>query len=175
MLNLIEYLINVFVKKPVQAPPTPVQPAPIQAPSTPALLWDTPQNSRHSVRVVCDDRGLSLTKTFLASNGKYYVPKDVICAVIEGESQFYNYLSGKPLKKINYEKDGKTVSSTDWGICQINDYYHIGTGKDFPSVDYLMAHPQEAVAFMVDMMKAGRLTLWVAYLNGSYEKYLPQN
>lgn len=63
------------------------------------------------------------------------------------------------------------VSSTDYGICQINDYWHIGAGKDFPSVDYVLNHPEACVRFMCDMFLAGKARLWVCYLRGMYLNY----
>lgn len=151
-------------------PPTPVvPPKPVPAPTAP-ILFDTPQNAYHAIRVLCDNAGLSLIRS-IPVNGRLYLPKDIICATIGGESQFYNYLpNGNPTKHQNIV-DGK-VSSTDWGLCQINDFYHIGAGKDFPSVDYVMANPAAAVNFMIEMYKAGKLDLWDAYLNGSYKNYL---
>lgn len=159
---------------PLPTPVATVPPAPIPAPvpSSP-LLFDTPQNARHSVRVMCDNAGLSIVPNVLI-HGREYLAKDVICACIEVESQFYNYLpSGNPTKHQNIV--GGKVSSTDWGICQINDYYHIGKGKDFPSVDYVMANPDKAVQFMIDCYKAGELKLWVSYSSGQYLANLPQN
>jgi hypothetical protein len=139
----------------------------------PTYLWDTQANARHSVRLICDALGLSLFRTVLI-DGKLYLPKDVICAVIMGESEFYNVLpNGNPTIHQNFRKDG-TLGSTDWGICQINDRYHIGANSDFPSVDYVMANPDKAVEFMVRMYLAGHINWWCAYTSGDYKQYLPQ-
>lgn len=134
-----------------------------------AYKFDTPQNARHSVRLICDEM-LPLKRTVLV-NGRYYLPKDVICACIEQESQFRN-----SAKNYNRNAAGK-ITSTDWGICQINDTpgWHIGPGLAFPSVEYVVAHPEEAVRYMIRMFKAGKLSLWVSYKSGAYERYLPQN
>ncbi len=150
-------------KLPVESKAT-NQPAPVDLPPEPQkYLFDTPQNSRHSIRVICDEMGLSVYN------------KNVITACIEQESGFYNYKDGKPVHRDNYYK-GK-LSSTDWGICQINDTptWHIGPGLAFPSVDYVLANPEEAVRYMVRMLKAGKIKLWVSYSSGEYEKYTPQN
>lgn len=142
---------------------------------TPVYLFDTPQNARHSVRVRCDEAGLSL-KPSVAVDGILHTPKDVICATLEVESGFYNYKpDGTPQRHVNFEKDGVTVSSTDWGLCQINDYWHIQKYPDFKSVDDVLQHPLKAVDFMIARFKVGKLSDWDAYKNGSFKKHLPQN
>lgn len=154
------------------------QPAPKDVPVPVApLLFDTQQNAQHSVRVICDNNSLNLYE------------KDVIYACIMEESQCRNYLpDGKPTIHENFEtnKDGtfvldkegkKILSSTDWGICQFNDTegWYIGKRLLFPSVDYLMAHPERAVQVMVDMAITGKLDKWVSYSSGAYLKHMPQN
>lgn len=140
---------------------------PEQKMSTPTetYFWDTPANARHSVRVICDEEGLPLERNILV-NGKFYLPKDIICACIQQESQFDNNAICR-----NRNKAGKVVSS-DWGIAQVNDYYHIGIGKEFPSVSYVVNNPDKAVRWMVEMYKAGKLGLWVSYSSGAYKKWL---
>lgn len=162
-----------IVVTPTPAPLPVVTPQPIPAPKpTPVpvspLLFDTAQNARHSVRVLCDNSGLSIVPD-VEIEGRLYLAKDVICACIEQESNFNN-------AAINQNKNtaGK-VLSTDWGLCQINDFYHIGPGKDFPSVDYVVENPGAAVQFMIDCYKAGELKLWVSYSSGAYRAFLPQS
>lgn len=139
------------IKTPTTAPVVVTTPFP--EPVAPKYLWDTPVNARHSIRVICDEEGLNLAN------------KDIICKVINGESGFKN-------TAINRNKNAKgVVTSTDWGICQINDYFHVGVGKTFSSVDDILQHPDKAVRFMVKMAKVGKLNLWVAYSSGSYKNY----
>jgi hypothetical protein len=116
--------------------------------------WDTPENAKHSVRLICDDQGLTLEQ------------KNLVCAVIMAESGFYN-----TAKNFNKNSKGETTS-TDWGICQINDRYHIGAGNTFPSVEYVLGNPDKVVLWMIKMYKQGHLNWWCAYANGSYKKYL---
>lgn len=119
--------------------------------------WQGFDNSKKSVRIICDEQSLSLSD------------KDLICAVIQQESNFQN-------SAVCHNKDkAGNITSSDWGLCQINDYYHIGKGKDFPSVDYVVNNPDQAVLFMIKMFKAGKLGLWVAYSSGAYKKYLTNN
>lgn len=166
---------------PMQQPVTPpvaVNPAPQQTitPVVPSdtidtlLPWDGPKNNRHNIRVLCDLSGLSLVPSIAVKlpNGttKLFTAKDIITACIFQESEFMNYF-----------KDGTPVthdngSSKDWGIVQINDKYHIGPGKDFPSSDYVMAHPEKAVQFMIDMYKAGKLGMWVSYSSSDFTQWL---
>jgi hypothetical protein len=163
LVRLYKLLVSKLLTQQVSTPVPVVVPEvvkPISVPTVEELKWGNPTEARHSVRVICDLQALKLAE------------KNLICAVIMGESEFYNYLpSGKPTIHENRRKDG-SLSSTDWGICQINDYWHIGPKKTFPSVDYLMANPQKAVEFMIQMYKAGNLKLWIAYSSGAYKKYL---
>lgn len=172
LFNIILPSPSPVMPTPVILPPAPVTPAPVTpTPTTPPPAvskynFDTPQNARHSFRVICDEQGLThATQTI---HGKVYRVKDILCACIDQESQFKNTAVGRNVK------NGKLVS-TDWGICQINDYYHCGPGKEFPSAQYVVAHPEDAVRFMIRMYKAGKLNMWVSYSSGAYEKYLPQN
>ena len=119
-------------------------------------MWDTHDNAKHSARVIMDTFGLTWDE------------KDLLCAVIEGESSFLN-----TAKNFNRNSKGQ-MTSTDWGICQINDRYHIGQGNDFPSVQYVLDNPSEVVAWMCKMYKAGHLNWWCAYANGYYKKFLPK-
>lgn len=140
------------VKVPVTAPIVVTTPFP--EPVAPKYLWDTQRNTAHSVRVICDDEGLN------------FANKDIITAVVAGESEFKN-------TAINRNRNSAgVVTSTDWGVCQINDYWHVGKGKEFSSVDEILTKPEKAVRFMIRMSKAGKLNLWIAYKNGSYKKYL---
>lgn len=128
---------------------------------------------------MCDNAGLSLVPS-VNIDGKLYTPKDILCACVEQESGFRNFKQGSttiPLTHKNY-KNG-VLSSTDWGMFQINDYWHIkGCGKaapwDFPSVDYVINNVPAVAQFMIDCYKAGELDLWDSYLLGGFKKYLPQ-
>lgn len=142
--------------------PTPVHtplPDPVLSPTEPIdkYLWDTPEQARHSVRVICDEEGLTLKQ------------KNELCATVQAESGFKTQA-----KNYNFViKNGiNHLASTDFGICQINDFYHIGPGKDFPSTDYVLTHPAECVRWMCGMWKAGKMNLWSAWVNGSYKHYL---
>jgi len=37
----------------------------------------------------------------------------------------------------------------------------------------VLDHPDKAVRYMIKMMKAGKLDLWVSYSSGAYNKYMP--
>lgn len=126
----------------------------VEKPPEPKYLWDTKENTRHSVRVICDEEGLSLKE------------KNLICAVIQGESGF-NAMAVNH----NRDKNGR-VLSTDWGVAQINDYYWIGGNKYFSSVEEVLNKPELSVRFMIKKYREGNLKLWVAFSSGSYKKYL---
>lgn len=140
---------------------------PIPTPSNPDVMlpWSTPSiaaDNRHNIRVLCDLAGLAV------------YDKNVITACIEVESSFYNYLpNGEPVEHKNFNPNN-SLSSTDWGICQINDYFHIGAGKDFPSVAYVLANPEAVVSWMITQYKAGKITMWSSYTSGAYKKFMPK-
>lgn len=141
--------------------PMPPDPAPVIIPPTPIVstyLWSTQEQTRHSIRVLCDEEGLS------------YSDKNDVTACIYQESEFKNWKDdGTPMTHTN-------PHSTDWGLCQINDTHgwYIGPPPlPFASVDYLVAHPEAAVRFMIEMCKQKRLGKWVSYSSGAYKQWLP--
>lgn len=151
------FIKNLF-KKPMINDPAPIeqivqQPVIEESVAIP-LQWDTPEHAEASAHALCSQSGLAADL------------ENTVCAVIEAESGFKN-----TAKNVNKNASG-VATSTDWGICQINDHYHIGEGKDFPSVDYVIQNPDKCVQWMIDMAKAGHITMWSAYNNGSYKKYL---
>jgi hypothetical protein len=117
-------------------------------------LWDTKENARHSIRVICDEEGLTVDE------------KNLICAVIEAESGFLNTAK-------NYNRNTKgEITSTDWGIIQLNDRYHVGPKGEFKNVGYVLANPDVMVRWMIKMYRQGHINWWCAYVNGSYKRYL---
>ena len=154
--KLIEALLRMvgLLKKvePVAPVDKPVE-KPVDKPVNPLGEWETPQKARHSARVVMDTYGLT------------WQEKNLLCAVIMAESGF-------DIKAKNYNKKGDKVVSVDWGLCQINDFYHIGKGKYFKSVDEVLNDPAKSVRFLVEQSRAGHLDWWIAYKNKSYMKYL---
>lgn len=128
-------------------------------PPPPAFSWETQKGAYKLTRIMCDEEGLS------------YADKNIICACIYQESRFMNrYPNGKPVVNHNII-DGK-VSSTDYGIVQVNDYYHIGKGKTFPSLDYVMDNPDKMVRWMIQCQQKGQLWLWSSFKFGHYQKWL---
>lgn len=141
-------------QEPMSLPPT--TPSPVD-PDSIVYAWDTPAHCYHNTRVLCDKAGLTLAQ------------KNVLSACVYQESNFL--VNPKP----NTNKDPKTglVWSTDYGIVQINDYFHIGPGKDFPSVAYVLANPGACVQYMVGIYAStGALEPWASYTSGAYEKWL---
>lgn len=138
----------------------PVTPAPV-TPTVPTAQnpdvlvddWSKPQNAYHNTRVLCDLSGLTVEQ------------KNTICECIYQESRFNNAAVCR-----NRNSQG-IITSSDWGICQINDYFNIGAGNPFPTVDYVVENPQAAVQFMIDEYKKGNLKLWVSYSSGVYKQW----
>ena len=94
-----------------------------------------------------------------------------LVACIEVESNFDQYAI-----HLNKNPDG-TVSTIDYGIVQINDYWHIagcGKGNDFPSVEYVLSNPEACVKWMAKLFMEGQQKLWDSYLSGAYLKYMPK-
>lgn len=118
--------------------------------ASPKYSWATKTETRHSCRVIMDEEGLN------------WGDKELLCRVINAESGF----NIKAIN-VNRDKNGNPLS-TDYGICQINDYYHIGPGKNFKSVEEVLGEPEKSVRFMIKMFKAGKLNLWIAYKSGAY-------
>jgi hypothetical protein len=142
-------------------PPLPIDPTNLPPdPDSVVFPWDTAKHAFHNTRVIADQCGLSLEQ------------KDILCQCIYQESTFLNYRApGVPTTCHNKDKNG-VVWSTDWGICQVNDWFHIGTGKDFPSVDYVMANPDVVVRWMAMILKrTGALQPWSSYASGAYKKW----
>lgn len=141
----------------VEPPPVPVvePPAP---PVVPKYLWDNPTNVRHSVRVICDEEELTLEQ------------KNTMCATIGGESEF-NTKATHANYMINKTTGERYLASTDWGLCQWNDYWHgkeISGGYDGEA----MNNPEKAVRLMCQYWKRGQRNLWIAYKNGRWKLYV---
>lgn len=147
---------------PVSPVPAPVEekPAPGPDPRIAELSWADPKGAYKLTRIMCDEMGLTKRQ------------KDILCACIFQESRFMNrYPNGKPV--INQNKKNGQVWSTDYGIIQVNDYWHIGPGKTFPSVAYVMDNPDKMVRWMVrEMKRTGRLQPWSSYVSGAYKQWL---
>lgn len=139
---------------------------PVQSPSAvpPALDFSTPEAAHHSTRVLADELGMTLKE------------KDDFCKVMRCESGFNNKLTHPNyIEKLNKETGikEKILASTDYGLCQINDKYHIGAGKDFPSVDYVMNNPEICARWAIKLCLAGQWDLWVCHKKGLYLKEQP--
>jgi len=157
-LKQLEEALREAENMPSQAPKLPQETSkPVIPPPMPTYDFSTPQKAYHSVRVICDEEGLALSE------------KNLICSVIYGESEF-----NQNARCDNKDSSGK-VWSSDISICQINDYYHIGKGKTFPSKEYVMENQDKVVRWMIKMYRQGHLKWWVAYSSGRYKAFLKPN
>lgn len=142
LLKAIWAAIQAFFAPPVVVPPVPSQPEP-------TYLWDTDLHIRHTVRVLCDEEGLNLEQ------------KDTLFATVWEESQF----------KLNAKRENfmdGSVWSTDWGICQWNDYFHHKEITPYEAVH----DPEKAVRLMCEYWKRNQRNQWSAYKSGAYRKHL---
>lgn len=144
---------------PVQQPLPPPNPIPMPEEPVPNLIetltpWISPKNNYHNTRVLCDQAGLTVDQ------------KNLICACIFQESRFN-------IDAINHNKDSQgNILSTDYSLIQVNDFYHIGMGKDFPNVAYVLANPDKQVEWMIHMYEIGLLKQWVSFSSGAYKQWL---
>lgn len=136
---------------PPSTPSTDPSPEPTPVPPPNTLLWDTPENARHSCRVIADEEGLTVEQ------------KNLMSQVIHCESG-YTISIVHP----NVNSSGKTAS-TDFGICQWNDYYH---GKEI-TPDEALHNPEKAVRLMCKYVKQGLIKQWVCYSSALYLRYTP--
>ena len=120
--------------------------------------WTSTVSAHHNVRVLSDLEGLD------------YEQKQVLTACVMVESGFE---INAEHKNYAYHEDGtRYLSSTDFGIVQVNDYWHIGPHKDFPSIDYVLTNPEECVRWMCRYYKQNNhLNPWVSYKSGAYMKW----
>lgn len=167
----ILYIPTLPMEDPKPAPaPVPV-PVTVPTPSMPKYLWDTVGNARHSVRVICDEEGLTVDQ------------KNDLCATVGAESGWQSYYlsgpkKGQPVKLDNVK--GGVVWSTDWGIAQVNDWFNIKQGfspaeaalRHFPTHQYVLDNPEACIRWMCTQWKAGNADWWIAHKNGSYKKFL---
>jgi hypothetical protein len=178
-----QYKIGPWLKEnapvePVEVETTPEPPAPpiepLKPPEPPEtrFLWDTVANAKHSVRLICDEEGLT------------WEEKNDLCATMGAESGWQSYYlkdvysnkgtllhkKGDPVIRENY-KDGK-VWSTDWGICQINDYFHIKAGTILSSPQQVLDNPEICIRWACKRWREGKSYWWIAYKSGAYRAYL---
>lgn len=114
--------------------------------------WTGKENCRHNVRVICDLEGLNEEQ------------KNDLSSTVHCESGY------KPLCIHPNIVSGRTAS-TDFGIAQINDYYHIGEGKDFSSTQYVLDNPEACIRWMCKQWLAGNGRLWVCKLKNMNLNY----
>lgn len=169
LVSLLKWNQPKSMEQPEVKVPTQSETPPVEPPVAPqALSFETPKQAYHSTRVICDEMGLPMVKAILV-NGKLFSKKDILCACVFQESRFLT--NPKP----NTNKDPKTgkVWSTDYGIVQVNDYYHIGPGKEFKSVDEAVNDPEKGIRWMVGVYVAtGALQPWSSYTKGAYKQHL---
>jgi len=115
----------------------------------PKYEWDTPEKARHSLRVICDEEGLTVQM------------KNQLCDTVRCESRF------NP-KVIHTNKDG----TTDYGICQYNTHWYIGEGRPIPSIDVALNDPEFCVRVMCKQFKAGHARDWICYRQLMFEQKL---
>ena len=156
MEKILEILQGIIenIKKLIQEQKTivtipPIDNIPIEIKDIPKYIWSTKKDARHSVRVICDEEGLTLQE------------KNLICAVIDCESGF------------DVKAKYKNIDGTyDIGICQYNTYWYIGVGKPIASVEEALNNPEKCVRIMIHQYKNGQLRDWICYRTGKYRKFL---
>ena len=168
--KLIQHIMASYDTQPLDEVPIPASVPPVMAPTTttspvvesitesgrnPTLLWETPKQAFHSVRVMCDKMGLN------------YEQKNEICYTIWGESEFHIKAIGKPNKN----------GTKDYGLCQYNDGrnakgipFWIGKGATFASIDEVLTNPEKCVRVMIQTYKAGYIGWWYGHVGYTQER-----
>jgi hypothetical protein len=147
---------------------TPVVDLPMNTPAPDPMTtlgpWDTPTNCRHNIRVIADQEGMTTQQ------------KNDFSSTLHCESGWdntivmYNCVNGF-VRSTKYDATiHGAILSKDVGICQINTYWHIGPGKDFPSEDYVLQNPEAVVRWAARVFKNSPNT-WVCYSKGMYQSY----
>lgn len=147
--RLSTYLASKQAPKPPTVPqdaPKPIEPVPV--PLTPKYAWTTPSEARHSVRLICDEEGLTVQQ-------KNDLSKTVHCE------------SGYHTQAVHPNLYNGKLASTDRGIAQWNDHYHGGEITN----DEAFNDPEKAIRLMCKYVKRGQLKLWVCYSSGLYKQY----
>lgn len=127
---------------------TPV--AEIPKPETLKYDWSTQEKARYSVRMICDEEGLSVKD------------KNDLCATVGAESGW------KPRQRsLKANFDG----TYDHGIIQLNEKYWIGEGKLYPNIEAVYNDPEGCIRWMCRNWKRNK-NWWYAYKNGSYLRYM---
>lgn len=140
LLGLVQK--DVPIQPPIEVPPPVV--------NVPKYDWSTLSLAKHSVRLICDEEGLSVAD------------KNDLCATVGAESGWKPTALGRP----------NANGTRDWGICQINDGLWIGAGKTFPTTAYVLANPEKCIRWMCTQWKAGHRNWWMGFTSGNYKSYL---
>jgi len=147
---VLDYTTDKILNPMPETPPITPQNAPTEV-LPPKYDWSTPDTVRQSIRVICDEEGLTVKQ------------KNNLSATVHCESGYKNLIHPNMV-------NGK-VSTTDFGYFMINDWWHIGPGKDFPSTDYVMNNPEVVCRWMCRQWKAGNAKAWVCFSKGLYLNY----
>lgn len=123
------------------------------------MRWETKQQIRRNVRVLCDEFALS------------YARKNDLCACIRQESQWLPRIVSRPNKN----------GTRDWGLVQVNDGtnskgvpFWIGKGAYFTSTDEVLNDTAKSAIFMIKLFKAGYMRYWSSWNSGAYKKWLAE-
>ena len=118
--------------------------------------WSSPENVRHSIRVMCDAAGMG------------YVDKNTLTACVYQESEFNPRAIGKP----------NSNGTQDFGLAQYNNGsingipLWIGPGAAFASTDEVLNNPAKNIRIMILQFKSGHRILWSSYKTGAYIQWM---
>jgi hypothetical protein len=173
--TLVKTRDTLLLRKPAEAVALPISVTTMPENNVDTLVpWTGKENCRHNVRVLCDLEGLTVAQ------------KEDMSSTVNCESGYnpnicnLNFTDGTTAECLypdiqsaiaSHVAQGKKVASIDYGIAQINDYYHIGEGKDFSSAEAVIQNPEPVIRWMAKQWIAGNGRLWVCKLRNMNVNY----
>ena len=70
-----------------------------------------------------------------------------------------------------YAQNANTDGTTDYGICQLNSYWYIGSGKVVKTPQEALNNPELCIRVMASQFLNGRPNDWICYRSGKYKNY----
>lgn len=164
LLNLLDdFFINLFPRPNYDEP---IETLSMNKESVKSVyLWDTPEQVRHSCRLIADEEGLTMdqknkmSQTIHCESG--YIANISVHNCLGADGEIHSVRAEK------YTPENGKILSTDNGVCQWNDKYHAHE----ISPDEALHNPEKAVRLMCKYVKDGQLKQWVCFSSGRSKNF----